>query len=147
MTSAFKQHQCKAQACHPSIVVDAAHPSENTAPSHSTLLFPQGYTPTAHPMAIMLGTVGALAAFYDSKWTTAEQRDLAAHRLIAKIPTVAAWAFKYSRGEPFVYPQNNLSYAENFLHMLFSRYSGGKQWGAMAGNAVMRAVLKERCHF
>jgi citrate synthase len=93
--------------------------------AHTTLneqvrRFLEGYTPTAHPMAIMLGTVGALAAFYDSKWTTAEQRDLAAHRLIAKIPTVAAWAFKYSRGEPFVYPQNNLSYAENFLHMLFS---------------------------
>ncbi len=84
--------------------------------------FFQGFRRDAHPMAIMCGVVGALSAFYhDSLDITNEKaRDISAVRLIAKMPTLAAMAYKYSIGEPFVYPRNELGYAENFLHMMFS---------------------------
>lgn len=86
------------------------------------LRFFSGFRRDAHPMAIMVGVVGALSAFYhDSLDITDEKhRELAAYRLIAKIPTIAAMCYKYSIGQPFIYPQNNMSYAENFLHMMFS---------------------------
>ncbi len=84
--------------------------------------FFSGFRRDAHPMAIMCGVVGALSAFYhDSMDITNERhRDITAHRLVAKIPTLAAMCYKYSQGEPFVYPRNDLAYAENFLHMMFS---------------------------
>ena len=84
--------------------------------------FFQGFRRDAHPMAIMVGAVGALSAFYHDSTNIddPEQRMISAHRLIAKMPTIAARAFKYSRGQPFVYPRNELSYAENFLRMCFS---------------------------
>ncbi|NRA42300.1 MAG: citrate (Si)-synthase, partial [Pseudomonadales bacterium] len=80
-----------------------------------------GFRRDAHPMAIMCGVVGALSAFYhDSLDITNEQhRKVAAFRLIAKIPTLAAMSYKYSIGQPFVYPDNSRDYAENFLHMMF----------------------------
>ena len=82
----------------------------------------RGFRRDAHPMAIMCGAVGAMSAFYHDSldiWDP-KQREISAHRLIAKIPTLAAMAMKYSKGQPFVYPRNDLSYAENFLHMCFS---------------------------
>jgi citrate synthase len=81
-----------------------------------------GFRSDAHPMAIMTGAVGALSAFYHDSTNVDDprQREISAHRLIAKMPTIAARAFKYSVGQPFVSPLNNLSYAENFLHMAFS---------------------------
>ncbi|MFT5580302.1 MAG: citrate synthase [Paraglaciecola psychrophila] len=84
--------------------------------------FFKGFRRDAHPMAIMCGVVGALSAFYhDSLDITNEQhRNISATRLIAKMPTLAAMAYKYSIGEPFIYPRNDLDYAENFLHMMFS---------------------------
>lgn len=84
--------------------------------------FFQGFRRDAHPMAIMVGAVGALSAFYHDSTNAEdpEQRMISAHRMIAKMPTIAARAFKYSRGQPFVYPRNDLSYAENFLRMCFS---------------------------
>jgi len=84
--------------------------------------FFQGFLPDAHPMAMVCGVVGALSSFYHSDLDIddAEQRMRSAHRLIAKMPTIAAMAYKYSIGQPFVYPRNDLSYAENFLHMMFS---------------------------
>ncbi len=84
--------------------------------------FFQGFRRDAHPMAIMVGAVGALSAFYHDSTNVddPEQRMISAHRMIAKMPTIAARAFKYSRGQPFVYPRNDLSYAENFLRMCFS---------------------------
>jgi len=84
--------------------------------------FFQGFRRDAHPMAIMCGAVGAMSAFYHDSTNIddPEQRMISAHRLIAKMPTIAARAFKYSRGQPFVYPRNELSYAENFLRMCFS---------------------------
>ncbi|NQY62726.1 MAG: citrate synthase [Alteromonadaceae bacterium] len=84
--------------------------------------FFQGFLPDAHPMAMVCGVVGALSSFYHSDLDIddAKQRMRSAHRLIAKMPTIAAMAYKYSIGQPFVYPRNDLSYAENFLHMMFS---------------------------
>jgi len=82
--------------------------------------FFDGFRRDAHPMAIMCGVVGALAAFYHDNidMTDARQREIAAFRLIAKVPTIAAMAYKYSLGQPFVYPRNDLDYAANFLYML-----------------------------
>ncbi len=82
----------------------------------------RGFRRDAHPMAIMCGVVGALSAFYHDSTDINDphQRMIASHRLIAKVPTIAAMAYKYSIGQPFVYPRNDLTYAENFLHMMFS---------------------------
>ena len=73
-------------------------------------------------MAIMVGVVGALSAFYrdSTDINDPEQRMIASHRLVMKMPTIAAWAYKYSIGQPFMYPRNDMSYAENFLQMMFS---------------------------
>lgn len=83
--------------------------------------FFNGFRRDAHPMAIMVGVVGALAAFYHDSTDISDprQRLIASYRLIAKMPTIAAMAYKYSVGQPFVYPRNDLSYAGNFLHMTF----------------------------
>jgi citrate synthase len=82
--------------------------------------FFDGFRRDAHPMAVMCGVVGALAAFYHDNLdiNDAEQRRIAAFRLIAKVPTIAAMAYKYALGQPFVYPRNDLDYAANFLYML-----------------------------
>ena len=84
--------------------------------------FFQGFRRDAHPMSVMVASVGALAAFYhDSTDITDEtQRMIASMRMIAKMPTLAAMAFKYSIGQPFVYPKNDLDYAANFLNMCFA---------------------------
>ncbi|MCJ7422170.1 citrate synthase [Sphingomicrobium astaxanthinifaciens] len=84
--------------------------------------FFRGFRRDAHPMAVMTGVVGALSAFYHDSTdiTDPQQRLIASHRLIAKMPTIAAMAYKYSVGQPFVYPQNDLSYTGNFLRMTFS---------------------------
>ncbi len=76
----------------------------------------------AHPMAIMVGAVGSLSAFYHDSINIHDpkQREISAHRMIAKMPTIAARAFKYAVGQPFVYPRNELGYAENFLRMCFA---------------------------
>ena len=90
---------------------------------HEQLInFYRGFRRDAHPMAIMVGVVGALSAFYPDSTNINDpyERLVSSRRLIAKIPTIAAMAYKYSLGQPFNYPQNNLSYAENFLHMCFS---------------------------
>ncbi|MDE2197660.1 MAG: citrate (Si)-synthase [Rhodospirillales bacterium] len=82
--------------------------------------FYDGFRRDAHPMAVMCGVVGALSAFYHDSLdiTDPEVRRISAFRLIAKVPTIAAWAYKYSIGQPFVYPRNDLTYAENFLYMM-----------------------------
>jgi len=84
--------------------------------------FFNGFRRDAHPMAIMVGVVGALAAFYHDSTDISDprQRMIASYRMIAKMPTIAAMAYKYSVGQPFVYPRNDLSYAANFLHMVFA---------------------------
>src|SRR5438270_6709177 len=82
----------------------------------------RGFRRDAHPMALMVGVVGALSAFYHDSTdiTDKRQREIASHRLIAKMPTIAAMAYKYSLGQPFVYPLNHLGYTENFMRMCFA---------------------------
>lgn len=84
--------------------------------------FMKGFRPDAHPMAVMVGMVGALSAFYHDSTdvNNPKHQEISAHRLIAKLPTIAAMAYKYTKGQPFVYPRNDLAYAENFLHMMYS---------------------------
>ena len=82
----------------------------------------RGFRRDAHPMAVIVSVVGAMAAFYPEQTnvTDPKLREIAAIRLLAKAPTIAAWSYKYTIGQPFVYPQNKLSYAENFLYMMFA---------------------------
>ncbi len=96
--------------------------------THHTMIHEQmaqmfrGFRRDAHPMAVMVAMVGALSAFYHDSTdiTDPRQREIASHRMIAKLPTIAAMTYKYHVGQPFVYPRNNLSYAANFLHMCFA---------------------------
>ncbi|MDD1792943.1 citrate synthase [Enterovibrio makurazakiensis] len=84
--------------------------------------FFHGFRRDAHPMAVMVGVVGALAAFYHDSLdiNNDEHREITAYRLLSKMPTLAAMCYKYSLGQPFIYPRNDLDYAENFLHMMFA---------------------------
>jgi citrate synthase len=95
--------------------------TRHTMVHEQLITFFRGFRRDAHPMAIMCGVVGALSAFYHDSTdiNDPEQRLIAAHRLIAKMPTIAAMAHKYALGQPFMYPRNDLSYAENFLYMTF----------------------------
>ncbi|NBX03058.1 MAG: citrate synthase [Alphaproteobacteria bacterium] len=82
----------------------------------------RGFPRASHPMAVMAGAAASLAAFYHDSLDVNDpnQREIAAFRLVAKMPTLAAMAYKYSVGQPFIYPQNEMGFAENFLHMMFS---------------------------
>jgi citrate synthase len=89
---------------------------------HEQLIrFYSGFRRDAHPMAVLVGVVGALSAFYHDAMDVSDEyhRRISAHRLIAKLPTITAMAYKYGRGEPFMYPRNDLSYTANFMHMMF----------------------------
>ena len=96
--------------------------TRHTMVNEQLATFFRGFRRDAHPMAILCGVVGALSAFYHDSTdiTDPQQRMIASHRLIAKMPTIAAMAYKYSVGQPFVYPRNDLSYTANFLRMTFS---------------------------
>jgi len=95
--------------------------SKHTMVHESLASFFRGFHHDAHPMSIMVGVVGALASFYHDSLdiTNEEHRQISAHRLIAKMPTLAAMCYKHHVGQPFMYPDNKLGYAENFLHMMF----------------------------
>ncbi len=82
----------------------------------------RGFRRDAHPMAVMVGVVGSMSAFYHTLGDIhdAQSREITAHQLLAKVPTIAAWSYKYNLGQPFMYPQNHLSYAENFMYMMFA---------------------------
>ncbi|MBI2313478.1 MAG: citrate (Si)-synthase [Betaproteobacteria bacterium] len=84
--------------------------------------FYSGFRRDAHPMAVMVGVVGALSAFYHEAMdiSDARHREVSAFRLIAKLPTITAMAYKYNQGQPFMYPRNSLNYVENFMHMMFA---------------------------
>src|ERR1700710_764807 len=101
--------------------------------------FFRGFRRDAHPMAVMCGVVGALSAFYHDSTDINDpvQREVASHRLVAKLPTIAAMAFKYHIGQPFVYPLNKLGYTENFLRMCFS---------VPAEDYVVNPVLAQALH-
>ena len=96
--------------------------SRHTMLHEQISFFYRGFRRDAHPMAIMCGVVGALSAFYHDSLDINDphQRMVASYRLIAKMPTIAAMAYKYSLGQPFIYPRNDLKYADNFLHMMFA---------------------------
>tara|TARA_Y100000590_G_scaffold467610_1_gene647090 strand:- start:449 stop:1804 length:1356 start_codon:yes stop_codon:yes gene_type:complete len=96
--------------------------SQHTMLHEQLVYLYRGFRRDAHPMAIMVGVVGALSAFYhdSTDFSDINQRMIACHRLIAKIPTIGAMAYKYAIGQPFVFPRNDLSYSENFLYMTFS---------------------------
>ena len=83
--------------------------------------FYSGFRRDAHPMAVMVGVVGALSAFYHEAmdFSDAEHRNISINRLIAKLPTIVAMAYKYNSGQPFMYPRNDLDYTANFMHMMF----------------------------
>lgn len=110
--------------------------------------FFHGFLPDAHPMAMLCGVVGALSSFYHSDLdiNDAAQRKRSAHRLIAKMPTIAAMAYKYSVGQPFVYPRNDLSYAENFLHMMFSVPAEEYKVSPIIANAMDRIFTLHADH-
>lgn len=95
---------------------------QHTLINESLKSFYQGFYHDAHPMAVMVGVFGSLSAFYHDSLDirNSEHRDLAALRMIAKMPTIAAASYKHSVGEPFIYPKNSLSYCGNLLHMMFS---------------------------
>ncbi len=99
-----------------------AHITRHTMIHEQMTRFFQGYRRDAHPMAVMVGTVGALSAFYHDSIDISDphQRMIASHRMIAKMPTIAAMAYKYSIGQPFIFPKNDLDFAANFLHMCFA---------------------------
>ncbi len=96
--------------------------TNHTAVHDQLRRFFEGFRRDAHPMAIMIGVVGALSAFYHNNLDVSDpkQREITAIRLIAKMPTIAAMCYRYTQGQPFVYPRNDFAYAENFLHMMFS---------------------------
>jgi citrate synthase len=98
------------------------HITRHTMIHEQMTRFFQGYRRDAHPMAVMVGTVGALSAFYHDSIDISDphQRMIASHRMIAKMPTIAAMTYKYSIGQPFIHPKNDLDYAANFLHMCFA---------------------------
>ena len=126
------EHSSFLETCY--LLLDGELPNEQELKQFTTIItchtmlhealkrFYSGFRRDGHPMAIMVGVVGALSAFYhdDIDIHDPQDRMIAAHQLIAKMPTIAAWSYRYANGLPFTYPNNNLSYAENFLQMMFS---------------------------
>ena len=110
--------------------------------------FYRGFRRDAHPMAILVGVVGALSAFYHDSTDIDDphQRMVASYRLIAKMPTIAAWAYKYSIGQPFMYPRNDLTYAENFLHMMFAVPCENYEINPIVSKAMDRILILHADH-
>ena len=110
--------------------------------------FFNGFRRDAHPMAVMCGVVGALSAFYHDSLEISDERHrkIAAFRLIAKMPTLAAMSYKYSIGQPFMYPDNSLSYAENFLHMMFGNPCEPSKISPVLARAMDRIFLLHADH-
>jgi citrate synthase len=96
--------------------------THHTMVNEQMQFFMRGFRRDAHPMAVLTGLVGAMSAFYPDSMNLhdARERDISAHRLIAKMPTLVAMAYKYTVGQPYVYPRNELSYAANFMRMMFA---------------------------
>ncbi len=112
------------------------------------ITFFRGFRADAHPMAILCGVIGALSAFYHDALDISNEahRDVAAMRLIAKMPTLAAMSYKYSIGQPFMYPDNRLGYAENFLHMMFGTPCEQKPVNPVLARAMDRIFLLHADH-
>ena len=110
--------------------------------------FYRGFRRDAHPMAILCGVVGALSSFYHDSLdiSDVQHREVAAFRLIAKMPTLAAMSYKYSVGHPFMYPDNSLGYAENFLHMMFGYPTEQTKVNPVLAKAMDRIFLLHADH-
>jgi citrate synthase len=126
---------------------------ENTVRYHTMVhdqltSFFHGFRRDAHPMAILCGVVGALSAFYHDSLDIADEqhREIAAFRLIAKMPTLAAMSYKFSVGQPFMYPDNSLGYAENFLHMMFGTPCEDSNISPVLAKAMDRIFLLHADH-
>ena len=122
--------------------------SRHTMVHEQLATFFRGFRRDAHPMAILCGVVGALSSFYHDSTdiTDPEQRMIASHRLIAKMPTLVAMAFKYSIGQPFMYPQNSLSYTGNFLRMTFGVPAEPYEVNPIIENAMRRIFILHADH-
>jgi len=122
--------------------------SHHTMVHEQLMQFFRGFRRDAHPMAIMCGVTGALSAFYHDSLdiNNPDHRRITAHRLIAKMPTLAAMSYKYARGEPFVYPRNELDYAENFLHMMFATPCADYEVNPVIARAMDRIFLLHADH-
>jgi len=122
--------------------------TRHTMVHEQMLSFFSGFRRDSHPMAIMVGTVGALAAFYHDSLDIEDlkQREVAAHRLIAKVPTLAALAYKYSIGQPFMHPRNDLNFAENFLYMTFAVPSEPYKVNPILARAMDRIFILHADH-
>ncbi|MDC0189860.1 citrate synthase [Rhodospirillales bacterium] len=110
--------------------------------------FYRGFRRDSHPMAIMCGVVGALSAFYHDSLDISDPRHrmVASYRMIAKIPTIAAQAYKYSIGQPFVYPRNDLKYSENFLYMMFANPAEDYKANPILARAMDRILILHADH-
>ncbi len=110
--------------------------------------FYQGFRRDAHPMAVMVGVVGALSAFYHDAMDISDQqhRDISALRLIAKMPTIVAMAYKYGTGQPFMYPRNDLDFASNFMHMMFATPCGTYVPNPVLTRALDRILILHADH-
>ncbi len=122
--------------------------TEHTLVNEQLNRFFTGFRPDAHPMAIMCGVVGALSAFYHDSLdiNDPEQRRIACHRLIAKMPTLAAMAYKHSLGQPFMYPKNDLDYASNFLNMCFGLPTEDRIVDATLARAMDKILILHADH-
>src|SRR3982750_2434467 len=122
--------------------------SRHTMVHEQLATFYRGFRRDAHPMAVLCGVVGALSSFYHDSTdiTDPEQRMIASHRLIAKMPTLVAMAFKYSLGQPFMYPQNSLSYTGNFLRMTFGVPAEPYEVNPIVENAMRRIFILHADH-
>ncbi len=123
--------------------------------THHTMLHEQilrfysGFRRDSHPMAVMVGIVGALSSFYPEKtydFSSKKGKWVAVSRLLAKLPTMASMAYKYSLGQPFIYPKNELSYSENFLHMLFSTPCGEYKSSKASIDAMDKLLILHADH-
>ncbi|MBM3582984.1 MAG: citrate (Si)-synthase [Alphaproteobacteria bacterium] len=122
--------------------------------THHTMLHDQvqyffrGFRRDAHPMAVMVGVVGALSAFYhdETDYNEPHARMVATYRMIAKMPTIAAWAYKYSMGQPFVYPQNRFGFAENFMQMMFATPCEEYQVSPVVARAMDQILILHADH-
>ncbi len=121
---------------------------EHTMVHEQLARFFTGFRRDAHPMAVMVGVVGALSAFYHDAMdiSDAAHRELSAFRLIAKLPTITAMTYKYNIGQPFIHPRNNLNYAENFMHMMFATPAEEYQPNPVLARALDRILILHADH-
>jgi len=108
----------------------------------------RGFRRDAHPMAVMVGVIGSMSAFYHDSMDISDphNREISAYRLVAKVPTIAAWSYKYNMGQPFMYPQNRFDYAQNFMYMMFAMPSEQYEPNPVLAKALDRILILHADH-